>query len=132
MGATKHQKKCGQTSVEKQNTESTPQQSEVNPVAVLLEWSDRKGMYALSVILAIIGVLGGMVPYVAAGNMVVGIFNGIQEWSFYLHWGLIAGLSYLVKIVFHHLSTIVSHKATFATIANMRTRVAKKLTTIPM
>ena len=73
MGATKHQKKCGQTSAEKQNTESTPQQSEVNPVAVLLEWSDRKGMYALSVILAIIGVLGGMVPYVAAGNMVVGI-----------------------------------------------------------
>lgn len=115
-----------------QNTKQDPQQSEVNPVAVLLEWSDRKSMYALSVILAIIGVLGGMVPYVAAGNMVVGIFNGIQEWSFYLYWGLIAGLSYLVKIVFHHLSTIVSHKATFATIANMRTRVAKKLTTIPM
>ena len=115
-----------------QNTKQDPQQSEVNPVAVLLEWSDRKSMYALSVILAIIGVLGGMVPYVAAGNMVVGIFNGIQEWSFYLYWGLIAGLSYLVKIVFHHLSTIVSHKATFATIANMRTRVAKKLTTISM
>lgn len=132
MGATKYQKKCGQTSAKKQNTESTPQQSEVNPVAVLLEWSDRKGIYAVSVILAIIGVLGGMVPYFAAGNMVVGIFNGIQEWSFYLYWGLIAGLSYLVKIVFHHLSTIVSHKATFATIANMRTRVAKKLTTIPM
>ena len=132
MGATKQQNKCGQTGAEKQNTESTPQQSEVNPVAVLLEWSDRKGMYALSVILAIIGVLGGMVPYVAAGNMVVGIFNGIQEWSFYLYWGLIAGLSYLVKIVFHHFSTIVSHNATFATIANMRTRVAKKLTTIPM
>ena len=132
MGAIKHQKKCGQTSAEKQNTESTPQQSEVNPIAVLLEWSDRKGMYALSVILAIIGVLGGMVPYFAAGNMVVGIFNGIQEWSFYLYWGLIAGLSYLVKIVFHHFSTIISHKATFATIANMRTRVAKKLTTIPM
>ena len=115
-----------------QNTKQDPQQPEINPVAVLLEWSDRKGMYALSVILAIIGVLGGMVPYVAAGNMVVGIFNGIQEWPFYLYWGLIAGLSYLVKIVFHHLSTIVSHKATFATIANMRTRVAKKLTTIPM
>ena len=30
-----------------QNTKQDPQQSEVNPVAVLLEWSDRKRMYAL-------------------------------------------------------------------------------------
>lgn len=126
------QNQSNQATEANQNTKQDLQQSEINPVTVLLEWSDRKGMYALSVILAIIGVLGGMVPYVAAGNMVVGIFNGIQEWSFYLYWGLIAGLSYLVKIVFHHLSTTVSHKATFATIANMRTRVAKKLTTIPM
>ena len=129
---TKRQNQSVQATESNQNTKQDPQQSEINPVTVLLEWSDRKGMYALSVILAIIGVFGGMVPYVAAGNMVVGIFNGIQEWPFYLHWGLIAGLSYLVKIIFHHLSTIVSHKATFATIANMRTRVAKKLTTIPM
>lgn len=132
MGATRHQKNAVKLVRKSKIQKAPPQQSEVNPVAVLLEWSDRKGMYAVSVILAIIGVLGGMVPYFAAGNMVVGIFNGIQEWSFYLYWGLIAGLSYLVKIVFHHLSTIVSHKATFATIANMRTRVAKKLTTIPM
>ena len=31
-----------------QNTKQDSQQSEVNPVAVLLEWSDRKSMYALS------------------------------------------------------------------------------------
>jgi len=106
MGMTKRQNQKVRATESNQNTKQDLQQSEVNPVAVLLEWSDRKGMYALSVILAIIGVLGGMVPYVAAGNMVVGIFNGIKEWPFYLHWGLIAGFSYLVKIIFHHLSIL--------------------------
>ena len=108
---TKRQNQSVQATESNQNTKQDLQQSEINPVTVLLEWSDRKGMYALSVILAVIGVFGGIVPYVAAGNMVVGIFNGIKEWPFYLQWGLIAGLSYLVKIIFHHLSTVVSHKA---------------------
>ena len=73
---TKRQNQSVQATESNQNTKQDPQQSEINPVTVLLEWSDRKGMYALSVILAIIGVFGGIVPYVAAGNMVVGIFNG--------------------------------------------------------
>ena len=55
------QNQCIQATESNQNTKQDSQQSEVNPVAVLLEWSDRKSMYALSVILAIIGVLGGMV-----------------------------------------------------------------------
>ena len=64
--------------------EKRTQQPQANPVAVLLEWSGKKGTYALSVLLAIIGVAGGMVPYFAAGNMVVGIFNAVRDWSFYV------------------------------------------------
>ena len=112
--------------------EKRAQQSQANPVAVLLEWSGKKGTYALSVLLAIIGVVGGMVPYFAAGNMVVGIFNAVRDWSFYVQWACIAAVSYAVQIIFHHLSTTVSHIATFATIANLRIRLAQKLTRIPM
>ena len=112
--------------------EKRTQQPQANPVAVLLEWSGKKGTYALSVLLAIIGVAGGMVPYFAAGNMVVGIFNAVRDWSFYVQWACIAAVSYAVQIIFHHLSTTVSHVATFATIANLRIRLAQKLTRIPM
>lgn len=112
--------------------EKRTQQPQANPVAVLLEWSGKKGTYALSVLLAIIGVAGGMVPYFAAGNMVVGIFNAVRDWSFYVQWACIAAVSYTVQIIFHHLSTTVSHIATFATIANLRIRLAQKLTRIPM
>ncbi len=112
--------------------EKRAQQPQANPVAVLLEWSGKKGTYALSVLLAIIGVAGGMVPYFAAGNMVVGIFNAVRDWSFYVQWACIAAVSYAVQIIFHHLSTTVSHIATFATIANLRIRLAQKLTRIPM
>ncbi|WP_282710141.1 ABC transporter ATP-binding protein [Lancefieldella sp. Marseille-Q7238] len=115
-----------------QKEETANQQPQVNPVAVLLEWSDRKGTYAFSVLLAIIGVMGSMVPYVVAGTMVVGIFNGVRDWSFYLQWGLIAAVGYIVQIIFHHFSTTVSHIATFATIANLRVRLAQKLTRVPM
>ncbi|MBF0911205.1 MAG: ABC transporter ATP-binding protein [Atopobiaceae bacterium] len=116
--------------VQTENTKS--ERSQINPVAVLLEWSNKKGTYALSVLLAIIGVAGGIVPYVAAGNIVVGIFNTVRDWTFYLQWVAVAAVSYAVQIIFHHLSTTVSHIATFATIANLRIRVAQKLTRVPM
>ena len=116
----------------KESGQGPSQQPQVNPIAQLLEWSNRKSTYALSVLLAIIGVAGGMVPYFAAGNMVIGIFNGVRDWSFYLQWGLVAAISYVVQIVFHHLSTTASHVATFATIADLRVRLAQKLTRVPM
>ncbi len=61
-------------------------------------------MYALSVTLAIIGVLGGMVLMQAAGNMVIGILMEFKNGRFYLHWGLIAGLKAFDKD-YLHLST---------------------------
>lgn len=121
-----------QSNVQVQTENTKSERSQMNPVAVLLEWSNKKGTYALSVLLAIIGVAGGIVPYVAAGNMVVGIFNTVRDWTFYLQWGAVAAVSYAVQIIFHHLSTTVSHIATFATIANLRIRVAQKLTRVPM
>lgn len=48
---TKRQNQSVQATESNQNTKQDLQQSEINPVTVLLEWSDRKGMYALSVIL---------------------------------------------------------------------------------
>lgn len=116
----------------KKSGQGPSQQPQVNPIAQLLEWSNRKSTYALSVLLAIVGVAGGMVPYFAAGNMVIGIFNGVRDWSFYLQWGLVAAISYAAQIIFHHLSTTVSHIATFSTIADLRVRLAQKLTRVPM
>ncbi len=52
---------------------------EINPVAVLLSSGQIERHVCIPVILAIIGVFGGMVPYVAAGNMVVGTLMELKN-----------------------------------------------------
>lgn len=64
------------------------------PVVRLLQWSQRKGLYFLSAVLAIIGVAGTIVPYFAAANMIVGILSGVRDWGFFVGWGLFAAGGY--------------------------------------
>ena len=58
---------------------ASAEKREPNPVALLLAWSEEnRGRYALSVLLAVIGVAGSIVPYVAAGQMIVGVLGGVR------------------------------------------------------
>ncbi len=52
--------------------------------------------------------------------------------SVYMEWCLFAGLGFLAKVCFSNLSTLVSHTATFATLAEIRLKLADKLTRVPM
>lgn len=114
-----------------ETSSSNPSQKS-SPLVRLLGWSEKKGSYVLSVILAIIGVAGSMVPYFAAGHMITGILTGQRDWNFFLHWGVVAAVGYLVYLVFHFASTAISHIATFATISNIRQLLAEKLVHVPM
>lgn len=115
--------------------ETAPQSNRTssNPVALLLSWSEEnKGRYALSVLLAIVGVAGSIVPYFAAGQMVNGVISGNRDFGFYVTWCGVAAAGFALYIGFHHASTAISHKATFATISKIRRRIAGKLTRVPM
>lgn len=104
-----------------------------NPMAQLLAWSGpNKRLYALSVVLACVGVAGSIVPYYAAGRMLAGVLEGVRDLSFYVPWLAVAACSYAVYIVAHHASTAISHKATFNTISRIRRLVAAKLTRVPL
>ena len=62
---------------EKSQVKDKPTDKGPNPVALLLEWSEENRIrYALSVVLAIIGVAGSVVPYFAAGSMINGAISG--------------------------------------------------------
>ena len=112
---------------------ASAEKREPNPVALLLAWSEEnRGRYALSVLLAVIGVAGSIVPYVAAGQMIVGVLGGVRDFGFYLMWCGVAAAGYAGYIVCHHASTAVSHKATFSTISKVRRRIADKLTRVPL
>ena len=118
---------------DRQRAAQAPQQSQPNPMAKLLEWAGpARGLYALSVVLAIVGVAGNIAPYYAAGRMIGGVIDGTKDFAFYQQWCLFAAVAYLVYIVCHHASTSISHAATFATIARMRTVVAQKLARVQL
>ncbi|MCK6139003.1 ABC transporter ATP-binding protein [Slackia exigua] len=118
---------------EKPQVKDKPTDKGPNPVALLLEWSEENRIrYALSVVLAIIGVAGSVVPYFAAGSMINGVLSGMRDFGFYVQWALVAAAGHAVYLVFHNLSTVISHRATFSTISKIRRRLTEKLARVEM
>lgn len=116
------------------DTDTATAIASANPLARLLDWAGPGGraLYALSVVLAVVGVAGSVLPYFAAGQMVVGVLEGERDLSFYLGWCSLAAASYAAYVVFHYASTSISHVATFKTISSIRRRLASKLAHVPM
>lgn len=88
--------------------------------------------FALSVVLAIISVASGLMPYFAVAEIVNLLISGEMDFSVYLQWGLIGLIAYFARSVFHGLSTRCSHEATFRVLSEMRRTIAEKLTRVPM
>lgn len=104
-----------------------------NPMSRLMELAaPYKGKYVLSVILAIVGVAGGLLPFFAVSQIVVLLMAGETTVSVYMEWCVIAGAGFLAKVCFANLSTLVSHTATFETLAEIRLKLVDKLTRVPM
>ncbi|QQO07775.1 ABC transporter ATP-binding protein [Breznakiella homolactica] len=91
----------------------------------------RRG-YIASVIFATLGVACGMAPYFCVARMVIALIQGVREIPFYAAWCLWAAGFWVIRYLCHGVSTTLSHKATFAVISEVRLRLTKKLTRLPM
>ncbi len=104
-----------------------------SPIYRLMELATpNKNKYIFSVILAILGVAGGLLPFFAVSEILRLLMEGETSRSVYLEWCMAAGVGFLVKICFSNLSTLVSHTAAFETLAEIRLRLVDKLTRVPM
>lgn len=104
-----------------------------NPMFRLMELAaPYKSKYILSVVLAVMGVAAGLLPFFAVSKIVVLLMSGETSARVYMEWCSIAGLGFLMKVCFSNLSTVVSHTATFATLAEIRLKLVDKLTKVPM
>ena len=88
--------------------------------------------FLLSIILAVISVTSGIVPYFAVARIVNLLIGGETNFSAYLTWGIVAFIAYLMKSVFHGFSTRCSHEATFHVLSEIRQAIADKLTRVSM
>ncbi len=105
-----------------------------NPFGRLMEFASRhKGKYAASVLLAIVGVAAGLIPYVGVSRIIIQLLAETgSNLKFYLIWCGISGSGMILKTICMNWSTALSHEATFSVIAEVRTRLAEKLTLVPM
>lgn len=105
-----------------------------SPFKRLMGFASRhKGKYVASVLLAVAGVAGGLLPYVGVSQIVIHLLKGVEtDARFCLMWCGASGIGLIVKTVCMNWSTALSHKATFSVIAEVRTQLAWKLLHIPM
>lgn len=91
-----------------------------------------KSAYLTSVIMAIISVSAGFLPYWFIAKIVRALIDGEKDLNFYLMQCGFISICWLVNKIFHTISTTLSHKATFGVLAEIRRRLTKKLSVMPL
>ncbi len=94
--------------------------------------SEYKSSYVKSVVFAMIGVAFSLAPYILMGDMVKKLLSGERNFNTYLTEGLIMAVFWILRVVFHTLSTNISHRTTFRLIGNVRISLVDKLSRLPL
>lgn len=91
-----------------------------------------KSAYLTSVIMAIISVVAGFVPYLFVVRIIRALISGNKDMNYYLIQLGYISICWLVNKIFHAVSTTMSHKATFGVLAEIRRRLTGKLSRMPL
>lgn len=91
-----------------------------------------KGKLILSVFCAMISVGGGMIPFIAAYRIIILFFDRSATVEKIVYWGVVCAAGFLVKVIFHAISTTLSHISAYTILELMRRQVAEKLLKAPL
>lgn len=109
------------------------EQKQKSPLMRIWDLSKSKqGMLKKSIALSAGGVLIGFVPYISAAKIITMLIDGDGTTKDILLWVLTAFLTNECKTLLLTWSTSVSHKATFAVLAEIRQKCMKKLSNLSM
>ncbi len=92
----------------------------------------KKWGYILSVASAVIGAAFQILPFFVMAKVIGKLLTGNQNLSGYLTDCAIMAAFWLLRVLFHSLSTAQSHKATFAVLGNIRKQGLSKLARMPL
>ena len=104
-----------------------------SPVQRIWELGEQEhGKLIAAVILAVIGVVCGMVPYFAAAKIIVLLIAGEHTAAAYTPWLPAALIGYLIRTVLYNGALSISHKATFQILKTIRQKLLTKLPKLPL
>ena len=85
-----------------------------------------------AIVSASLGVLGGMLPYFAAAQIIIGLLSGRTGYGFYATWCLVALAGFCLRALLYALALSMSHKATFSILKEIRELILQKLPKMPL
>lgn len=91
-----------------------------------------KGKMVASILCAIISVAGGLLPYLGVYRIILVFFDGDPSMEQILPWVLLCTSGYVVKQLFHGISTSLSHISAYRILENIRLALAEKLMRSPL
>ncbi len=106
---------------------------EQSPVGRIWELGEKEhGKLITAVILAVVGVACGMVPYFAAAKIIMLLLGKETVFSAYLPWLITALAGFLARTVLYNGALGISHKATFGILRTIRQKLLAKLPRLPL
>ena len=101
---------------------------EKSPAVILWELAPKEQLkLKTSVFIATVGVIAGVIPYIAASQILIYLMNGNGRLELYLLWMGIDLVSYILKSILCSAALSVSHKATFSVLKDIRLKMLDKL-----
>lgn len=99
-----------------------------NSLSGILEFAGQKKRAMLqSVFLAVLSVLAGILPYYAVSRLLIGVMDGGTANKAVFFWAVLSVSGCLIKIILYGKATLLSHKAAYEILKNIRTAIAEKL-----
>ena len=92
----------------------------------------KRSGYISSVLLAVIGAAFQILPFFVMASVIGKLLAGNRELSGYIADCAVMAAFWLLRVLFHSLSTAQSHRATFAVLANIRKQGLEKLARMPL
>ena len=92
----------------------------------------KKSGYIASVCLAIVGAVFQILPFFVMARVIGKLLAGNKDLAGYLIDCAVMAAFWLLRVLFHSLSTAQSHKATFAVLGNIRKQGLAKLAKMPL
>ncbi len=90
------------------------------------------GRLIASIVFAVIGVLGNIIPYVAAAKVIEKLLMGVRDINEYILWCVFGVVGFAIKTVFYSIGLALSHKSAFNTLADIRKAMFNKLPKMPL
>lgn len=104
-----------------------------NPLMRLWELGEKHhGKLKIAIVLALFGVIFGLLPYFCGAKIIVGLMGGEKAFGFYVSWSLLALGGYFLKTILYNLALAQSHKGTFRILRDIRQKVMEKLPKLPL